>query len=192
MRSRIRRSLTAHFRADPQLSRSRRMAALHGSRGRDIPDREGASRRGAVRARTQLRRSAVSVPANIAEGHGRASRGEYLQHLSVAAGSLRELQTHLEILLRLGYSAPDDLITAARLADRIGCMLTRLRRRLLRPRSLDPSTPRPFDLFDPLAAKHRPPIHVQNLARNVPRQIRAQEHDRPRDVHSRRDAPDRN
>jgi four helix bundle protein len=90
---------------------------------------------------SQLRRSAVSIPANIAEGHGRATRGEYLQHLSVAAGSLRELQTHLEIVLRLGYTTADDLITAARLADRAGIMLTRLRARLRRPRSPDPSTP---------------------------------------------------
>jgi len=97
---------------------------------------------------SQLRRSAVSIPANIAEGHGRATRGEYLQHLSVAAGSLRELQTHLEILLRLGYTNADNLITAARLADRTGVMLTRLRARLRRPRSPDPSTPRS------LAAKH--------------------------------------
>jgi four helix bundle protein len=93
---------------------------------------------------SQLRRSAVSIPANIAEGHGRATRGEYLQHLSVAAGSLRELQTHLEIVLRLGYTTADDLITAARLADRAGIMLTRLRARLRRPRSPDPSTPRPL------------------------------------------------
>jgi four helix bundle protein len=82
---------------------------------------------------SQLRRSAVSVPANIAEGHGRAGRAEYPQHLSVAAGSLRELQTHLEIVLRLADTSADDLITAANLADRVGCMLTRLRRRLFRP-----------------------------------------------------------
>ena len=92
---------------------------------------------------SQLRRSAVSIPANIAEGHGRATRGEYLQNLSVAAGSLRELQTHLEIVLRLGYHNPDSLTTAARLADRTGMMLTRLRSRLLRPRPRAPATPVP-------------------------------------------------
>jgi four helix bundle protein len=99
---------------------------------------------------TQLRRSAVSIPANIAERHGRATRGEYLQHLSVAAGSLRELQTHLEIVLRLGHSDPDNLITAVRLADRIGVMLTRLRSRLAGPRSRDPSIPRPPSRTAPL------------------------------------------
>jgi four helix bundle protein len=103
---------------------------------------------------SQLRRTAVSIPANIAEGHGRATRGEYLQHLSVAAGSLRELQTHLEIVLRLGYSNADNLITAARLADRTGVMLTRLRSRLVRPRSPDPSTPRPPSRKAPTPHSH--------------------------------------
>ena len=48
---------------------------------------------------TQIRRSAVSVPANIAEGHGRRGRAEFLHHLSIAEGSLRELQTLLEAAL---------------------------------------------------------------------------------------------
>ena len=103
----------------------------------------------------QLRRSAVSIPANIAEGHGRATRGEYLHQLSVAAGSLRELQTHLEIVLRLGYANPDDLLPAARLADRAGVMLTRLQIRLRRPRSpLDPSPPRPPSHTAPSPRSH--------------------------------------
>jgi four helix bundle protein len=45
----------------------------------------------------ELRRSAVSIPSNIAEGHGRKGTGEYLHHLSIAHNSLMELETQLEL-----------------------------------------------------------------------------------------------
>ena len=51
----------------------------------------------------QLRRAAVSVPANIAEGQARAHRKEFLQHLSIAKGSLAEVHTLLIVAQRLGY-----------------------------------------------------------------------------------------
>jgi four helix bundle protein len=55
----------------------------------------------------QIRRSAASIPANIAEGQGRRFAGEFLQFLANARGSLLELDTHLEIAVRLGMLSRD-------------------------------------------------------------------------------------
>ena len=52
---------------------------------------------------SQIRRSAVSIPANIAEGCGRENRGEFIQFLRIAQGSPKELETHLLLALRVGF-----------------------------------------------------------------------------------------
>lgn len=59
----------------------------------------------------QIRRSAVSVPSNIAEGRGRFGLGGFLYHLSVATGSLMELETQFLIAQRLEYLEPADART---------------------------------------------------------------------------------
>jgi four helix bundle protein len=57
----------------------------------------------------QLRRAAVSIPSNIAEGHARRSTQEFHRYLSIARGSLAEVETQLLIAQRLGYLSADQL-----------------------------------------------------------------------------------
>ena len=52
---------------------------------------------------SQMRRCAVSIPSNIAEGYGRRSTGDYVRFLQIAIGSVYELQTQLEICRNLGF-----------------------------------------------------------------------------------------
>jgi four helix bundle protein len=74
----------------------------------------------------QLRDSAVSVAANIAEGNGRLTTGEYLNHLSNARGSLREADTHLEFALRLSFAPEAEIIAVRSILDAVAALLTRL------------------------------------------------------------------
>ena len=84
------------------------------------------------------------MPANIAEGHGRSSRGDYRHHVWIAAGSLRELETLLEIATVLEYVDENSLRKVRGLCDDLGRMLTRLAKRLEAPasrRALQPPDP---------------------------------------------------
>ena len=82
----------------------------------------------------QLRRGAVSVPSNIAEGHGRHHLGDYLHHLSIANGSLMELETQLVIASRRGYLAADRERQLSGHSAEVGRMLAGLTRSLSRIR----------------------------------------------------------
>jgi len=82
----------------------------------------------------QVRRAAVSVPSNIAEGHARASTREYLNHVSIAQASLAEVETQLEIALRLGYLAPAELNAVLEQTVILGRQLYALRDALVRKR----------------------------------------------------------
>jgi four helix bundle protein len=88
---------------------------------------------------SQIRRAAVSVPSNIAEGHGRAGTRAYLYHLSIAASSLRELETQLLIAQRLEYVAPTDVAPKLLLSADLLRMFAGLTRKLkIRARTPNP------------------------------------------------------
>ncbi|HVP45977.1 MAG TPA: four helix bundle protein [Bryobacteraceae bacterium] len=86
----------------------------------------------------QIQRAAVSIPANIAEGHGREHLGDYVRHLSIANGSLMELETHFLIAVELGYVTHDQTANVMSMTSEVGRMLTGLTRRLRGP--LTPET----------------------------------------------------
>jgi four helix bundle protein len=75
---------------------------------------------------SQLRRSAVSVPSNIAEGHCRTGRREFVHHLSIALGSLGEVETQVLIAHRLGYLDQKELSGFETLASETGRLVVGL------------------------------------------------------------------
>jgi four helix bundle protein len=76
----------------------------------------------------QMRRAAVSVPSNIAEGQARNTTGEFVQFISYAEGSLAELDTHLTLSIELGFLASDKVKGCADSIDELRRMLNGLRR----------------------------------------------------------------
>jgi len=75
---------------------------------------------------SQVRRSAVSIPSNIAEGYGRNSTGDYTRFLQIALGSLFEIQTQLEIAFNLNYISVNDFQTLFGQSREIERMLSSL------------------------------------------------------------------
>ncbi len=79
---------------------------------------------------SQIRRSATSVAANIAEGYGRDSTGSYVHFLRTAQGSLKELETHLMLSERVNLASTGAVRPMLERADGIGRMLRALIRNL--------------------------------------------------------------
>ncbi|MBS9719431.1 four helix bundle protein [Tianweitania sp. BSSL-BM11] len=84
---------------------------------------------------SQARRAATSVPANIAEGFGRENRGSYQQFLRIAQGSLKELETHLQIAQRVQMSPRMQIEPLLQQAESVGKLIRLLIRKLSEPRS---------------------------------------------------------
>jgi four helix bundle protein len=80
----------------------------------------------------QVRRAAVSVPSNIAEGSGRRTTREFIAFLHIARGSLSELRTQLILAEKIGYLSEADLCCAYGLSDEVGRLLNAVIRGLRR------------------------------------------------------------
>jgi four helix bundle protein len=93
---------------------------------------------------SQVRRAAVSIPSNIAEGHGRRSDAELVRFLRIANGSLRELETQWEIAYGQGFVNDESWDAVSSLVNEIGRLIQSLIRRLDQPKitSRPPTTNR--------------------------------------------------
>ncbi len=81
---------------------------------------------------SQIRRAAVSVPSNIAEGQGRSSTKEFLKHVSIAYGSLMEVETQIIIAQEQAYCSAEQAEMLLALAAEVGRLLNGLSRALKR------------------------------------------------------------
>lgn len=112
----------------------------------------------------QMRRAAVSIPSNIAEGHTREHTGEFLHHLSIAQASLAELETQLEIAVRLEYCPAAQATALLALLTALGKQLYALRNAVMQrtehpapdPGPLSAGSPHPAPGPRPLAPRKRP------------------------------------
>ena len=86
---------------------------------------------------SQIRRAAVSIAANIAEGHGRENSGYFVQFLRMSRGSLKELETHLVLAQRVNLAAGQEVEPLMQQCDELGRMLRSLIRSIQRRQSDD-------------------------------------------------------
>ena len=86
---------------------------------------------------SQIRRSAVSIAANIAEGHGRENSGSFIQFLRMSQGSLKELETHLLLAERVNLVKTEQVMPLLQKCDELGKMTRSLIRSIQRRQSDD-------------------------------------------------------
>ena len=75
---------------------------------------------------SQMQRAVISIPSNIAEGHAKRSGKDYRRHLIIAAGSAAELETQIELSVRLKFATRNDVKEVGVCSQRVAQMLTRL------------------------------------------------------------------
>ena len=78
----------------------------------------------------QLRRAAVAIPSNIAEGHSRLGAGEFRRFVSIARGSVGEIDTQIAVAVALNFIGADEVAPLSGQLDRLSKMLFGLYRRL--------------------------------------------------------------
>lgn len=78
----------------------------------------------------QLRRAAVSIPSNVAEGHSRLGAAEFRRFVSIARGSVAEVETQIAVAVALGFVGADEVASVSSQLDRLSKMLFGLYRRL--------------------------------------------------------------
>ena len=92
----------------------------------------------------QIVRCVFSISGNIAEGRGRLSKADNVRHLTIARGSLAELESHLDLAVDLSFLLPEEVVRARELSDEVGRMLNvqirRLGNRSLRGVSFKPAS----------------------------------------------------
>ncbi len=108
----------------------------------EFPDRERFS------MSNQLQRAAMSAPSNVAEGHARGHTNDFIRFLSIARGSLAEVETNLLMARRLGYLTEEEKNRLFAQSDDLGRQLTALRsaieRRVDKPKRLAEDDPPPY------------------------------------------------
>ena len=97
--------------------KARKLAASSYTLARQLPEDERFG------MKPQIQRAAVSVAANIAEGHARLGKGDYTRHLSISRGSLAELECLLDLGTDVGYYEPEATEKCLALADEVSRML---------------------------------------------------------------------